>query len=90
MCKFKVEVHIFTKKWSKTGYKLDNFYDIQKPVRIPLNNLITKFQVDWMKVVWVTLPADLKNMVLRKKRSPDFEKKKNYQQIFFYTLRYVQ
>ena len=39
--KFEVDVRIVHKKWSKTGYKSDNFYDIKKPVRILLDNLIT-------------------------------------------------
>ena len=43
LCKFKVEVHTFhKKKWSKTGHKSDNFYDIKKSVCILLDNLTTK------------------------------------------------
>ena len=43
-----------TKKWSKTCHKSDNFYDFKKPLRISLENLITKkcanIQVDWMRI----------------------------------------
>ena len=52
--------------------KPKSFYDIEKSVRISLDNLMkekcAKFQVDWMKIVQLILPADLKNMVLRKTR----------------------
>ena len=40
--KFEVEIRIFHKKRSKTGHKLENFYDIKKPVGILLDILITK------------------------------------------------
>ena len=72
LCKLKVEIRIFLqKKWSKTVRTLDNFKGIKKPLRIILDNLITKkcakFQVHWMKIVWLMLPANLKNPVLKKK-----------------------
>ena len=39
----KVEVRIFhKKKWSKTGDKSENFYDIKKLVYILLDHLVTK------------------------------------------------
>ena len=86
-CKFKVEFRIFHKiKWSIIGHKSDNFYDIKKPISFLLDNPITrkcaKFQVDCMKIVWLMLPADLKNM-----SQPTFKKKK-LQKKNFYTLGY--
>ena len=42
VCKLKLEVRTFHKKKSIIGDKSDNFHDIKKPVRILLNNLITK------------------------------------------------
>ena len=81
LCKLKSNFVFFKKKKiSKTGHRPDNFYDINKPDRILLDNLIakkcTKFQVDWMKIVWLMLSADLKNTVLRETRhSRHFEKR---------------
>ena len=52
--KAKVDMRIFYKKWSKTGDKADNFYNTKNPVRVLIDNLITKkcakFQVNWMKI----------------------------------------
>ena len=79
LCKFKVDDRTFEEKTFETGHKSDNFYDIEKPVRILRDNLITKnwakFLVDWMKIVCLILSADLEDTVLRQTRhSRHFEK----------------
>ena len=79
----------FTTTSSKTGHKSDNFSDIKKPERILLDNLIKKvckIWVDWMKIISLMLPADLKNMDLRKKTVVATILKKKITKQIFYTL----
>ena len=74
---------------TKTGHESDNFYDIKKPLRILLADLIirkcAKFQVE-MKIVWVMLPADLKNdfTVLKKTRRGRYFEKKLQKNLFMH------
>ena len=44
---------------------------------------------DWMKIVSLMLPADLKNMDSKKKNRHSHYVEKNYQTNFLYTSRYM-
>ena len=84
----------FATKWSKTGHKSDNFSDIKKPVHILLGNLIKKVcnissRLDENCFTYAASRFE-KHGFEKKNRNSDHFEKKNYQQNFLYTLRYVQ
>ena len=62
---------LFKKLW-KMPCNSKNFQHIKKIVHSSIDNLILqipfKFQVDWIKIIWILLLAELKNTVLRKTR----------------------
>ena len=83
----------FTTTSSKTGHKSDNNYDIKKPVRILLDNLIKKMykianRLDENCFTYAASRFEKHGFEKKNRHSHQFEKKLS--KIFLYTLSYVQ